>query len=338
MSAASDRDRGSSGASACWPTLVHLDESCLGPCFPAPPLSTRTDPQLVQIRQSIWRLRRAFERLGGAEARKSLAELFHNAIPNATAMRDDLFVWLDFIESLVQSAERSYKAPNQGARKAALVKGALLYWIRKERVDLPGIPAFFEPFVFEVGLDFVISAIVAIANKQGIWQLDAQAIRATPRRATAFGWLSQLLLRASSWLTNCAWSFVMRQNPVDAHVRAAIDGFDAHSRDVLARTVQGAQRILHWVLDNRQVFSDLVDLVVLAVNETEGFLEMSGPEKRVYARRYILEFLMQEGLVGRSGLMPLLVEQALDFAIDAVVHVIRRRDGFQPARSLEAVG
>jgi hypothetical protein len=315
-----------------WRLLTSCDELLFGFFLPGPERGRPDDAQLKQIRLSLWRLRRAFQRLTGPAEQQALLELADVLTPNLEQLRHDLTVWLDFIEQLIQGAERSLgPQPGQGARKAQLVKGALLYWIRKNKVDIPGVPAFFEPFLANVVLDVLISSIVQLANKQDLWALDAPALPTTPRRAQALDWVARLLQTVTRWLEDWAWWVVMRQNPVDVHVKAAIDTLGPEAVQVLVRTVRVNLQLLAWAVEHRRVLADLVDLVTLAVNETQGFLHMTGPQKRVYARRYLLEFLIQEGVVARDGILRLLVEQFLDVTIDGVVHLIKKRDGFEKA-------
>jgi hypothetical protein len=64
------------------------------------------------------------------------------------------------------------------------------------------------------------------------------------------------------------------------------------------------------------------------VQEIEGFLEATGPEKKAYAKQVVFEVLGDLGFDSSNFFFSVKVEAGVDMAIDSIVHLFNKRNVF----------
>lgn len=285
-----------------------------------------------EIRRSLWRLRRAYSVAGGGRALAELGDLLGELKPKAGGLERALVSWIDAVELLVQEAERLRPGPDQGERKKRQVKAALVHLMVRLARDGGRNPNPFEPLLYGIVADVSIDTVVLLINKNSLWEAETAggAPRANPRpRSRPFAALS-------SWLGGLTTRLVLALYPVPRALKARLDQAASATNlgGVLSATVQLAQ----WVGHHRDAAVALVEIVSVTVQQAEGFLQMSGRNKKAYARDLILVFLEDEGLLPAAGTWGnALASTLIDAAIEAVVFLFNRRGLFRHA-NLPAAG
>lgn len=284
-----------------------------------------------EIRRSLWRLRRAYSVAGGGRALAELGELLGQLKPKAGGLEKALIAWIDAVELLVQQAERLRPGPGRGERKKRQVKAALVHLMVRLARDGGRVPNPFEPLLYGVVADVSIDTVVLLINRNSLWETDGSASGAPRQRWRPFAALS-------AWLGGITTRLVLAFYPVPRALKARLDEAAAATSlgGVLSATVQLAQ----WVGHHRDAAVAVVEIVSVTVQQAEGYLQMSGREKKAYARDLILVFLEDEGLLPAAGTWGnALASTVIDAAVEAVVFLFNRRGLFRHGqRTQETTG
>ena len=321
-------------AAACLTSLDTADQRCVAPCVP-----DRTPPSPL-AHETVWMLRRAFASAAGTEVVSALSGLVGRLAAHREIIRESVLAWARLLDELTTAAQRSYGAgEGTGRHKKDAVKAALVHYARRLGFDLAGVPGFVEPFLYDAIADIAIEAIYRVSRHQPDWALQSgKRVRVKvvrKRMAGLFVWLSERLARF-------AWWMVLRQNPLVPEVEAALDRVTKQApadREMLADSVRATIATLEWVGKHRAEVVALIDALTVAIRDAE-LLFADGQTKRTHVRELMFEFLLQEGIIGPSGIGRAFVEATIDIAIDAVVEIFNRRNVFThaalPAPSEEA--
>lgn len=303
---------------------------------PAEEALTRTERE--RIRLSFWRLRRAFQELSDADFGSDLRELLDDILGGAEGLGATFSAWMELVEELVQEAERRHGSQSgKGAVKARQVKADFLYLSSRLELQVPKLPAWALPLVLDGIADVMIAMVVRLLNRHEMWtepRRKAPVLRRLWRSLVAFVvWLLEPLARA---LTRITWSWVLHLHPVSGESKAIIDRFVADRPQEVLLPFQRLGDLLAWIVGNARELATVVDIVSVAVLETEHFLDAPGEVKRIYARELILELI--DDLVGlpRSPLVLELIERSVELGIDVVVRLFDKRELLRPSRRTEA--
>jgi hypothetical protein len=289
-------------------------------------------PRRVRLRRDISRLRRAYEDIaqGSSETLARDLRMFRASLDET---RRALLLLIDCLETLVQDAERRFGSqPGQGAYKARQVKAALTYLLLNSKIDLPNVPSYVEPFLFEAFADWAIDALVLLINRDGIWVGGARA-----RRAKA-GWLTRLLRAVfvqpfaglRTWLTDVARRWVLARATMSPSVQAMVQEVVKQGAFDPGKLAREGLSALEWLSANRRKVLALIQVISIGTKEAEGFLETSGPEKKAYVRDLVMAWLDETGALDGLGALDWFVEWFVDFGIDAVVLLFKKRGIFIP--------
>jgi len=288
--------------------------------------------ELAEIRRNLARLRRDLSILTEEGFCEDLAALLGKVFDNPEAMSKALIAWVNLTEELVQDVEVYHGSdPGLGRYKKSHLKGALLYGLHRSEFDIPRVPSYLEPIMFDLVLDPLVEAIVRLVNRQHLWVEEAASKSRLDRYSTIAGrtpvvgceWLSQLLTRFTWWL-------VFALNPVSPRIKMAVDTLLQTSQDPLRKPVL----LMQWIAAHHQELLVVIDLVAAATVEAERLIHADGARKKAYAREVILVFIEDTlGLPDRSSLSFWVLETVIDVAIDSVVFLFNKRAHpiFKPA-------
>lgn len=282
-----------------------------------------------RLRLTVWRLERAFATLTSdpralEQAARELDDLLNQS-------RLLLIAVADLVETLAQEAEQAYGTqPGRGEFKQLQLKAAVLYLIYGSSLRLQGPPgvisSFLTPLLIEALVGWVADLVVGLLNRYQLWK--PAPIQPPTRRLVAHTiWpTSRLLHWLSSRLTDLAWRLVLLQNPLRPVVRQAADSVEA----TIPGSIDAAVQLVTWMSRHRREVQAFTEIVSIAVNETEGFLSMSGPEKQAYARRLVMLALRENGFsLLDTPLGELVFGKLIDTFIDMVVHIFNKRAHFR---------
>lgn len=286
----------------------------------------------------VWQLRRAYEAFAGYGFADQFAQFINRIAPAAGQIEKALIAWVNLIEVLVQEAEREYgSAVGRGPQKAELVKAALLHLILdRPQLTIPDIPEFLVPIVTEIGVDCIIDAVVVILNQNQLWEpVPVQAsdgigifARALRLLRQFWRWLTALapVRYIDAWWAKLTRRLILAAYPLSPQLKAAVQKIEntegASIEDILNQSVA----TVRWIGEHRNEVLALIQVVAAAIQEAEFIGQLSGPEKKVYARDLILAFLESIGIIDdRTGLTYQIADSFLDWVIDAVVQIFNKR-------------
>ena len=286
----------------------------------------------------VWQVRRAFEAAAGTGFTDELIRLIEKVAPPSTQVRAALIAWVTLVEVLVQEAEREYgSAAGRGSQKAEQVKAALIHlMIDRSNLKIPDIPDFLVPIIAEIGVNWTIDSVVLILNHNSLWEpapvlpsARLSVFARVVRNLLRFGrWLIVLapVARLGGWLAQLTRRLVLMAYPLSPEVRAAVTRIETTQGTTIEDAIVRGVALLQWIGEHHEQVVALIQVVSFAVQEAEFIGQLSGSEKKVYARELILAFLENIGLIGqRTGLLYQLVDSVLDPAIDAVVAIFNTR-------------
>lgn len=303
--------------------------------FLAPPRQPADAQRLEEIRRTLWRLERGIDVLASdpdalAQALEELAELLD-------ALGPQLIAWIDFIEVLVQEAERNYGTqPGRGDFKRQQVKAAILHLLRDARVDIPRVPGYLEPIFLNVAVGWVSHAVVVLLDRHSLWRPDAPPQPSLRVRAAmpVVRRTSSGVQRLGDWLMRLSWRLVLAANPLAPTIKKAAENVAPTFED----SVEALPGLVVWGTRHRDLVAAFVEVVAVAVNEAEGFLEASGPEKKAYARDLVLVLLEENGFAAADSWAGSLVGWGIDVGIEAAVHLFNKHGRFQHRSERQEVG
>jgi hypothetical protein len=126
-----------------------------------------------------------------------------------------------------------------------------------------------------------------------------------------------------------AW--VYRRQPLTPEVAALLREVGDNGVVNLRAAVASGVKTLEWVQNNRKMLLALLDMASVAAREAEHFLELSGPEKRDYARDLVMAALDDLGLTARGSFLDSIIEGFVEIVMDAVVFLFNKRNVFNHA-------
>lgn len=272
-----------------------------------------------ELRRTAARIRAAFDRAseGGdlGEVWGVISETFRDG-------RTTLLAWFDFLEEVVQLAEKRFGSESgRGAFKAQQVKAAVRHLVAESKSPLKAILLTLGPGSVDVFLDVMLTTIVAILNqRRALWGPTA-ATSAKPAKpplrlrvlAVFARWVSKLY----SWLED--------KEPLDDTLRDEVQRIADERGDPLGLFERFFEAGV-WINENRRTVEALMEIVAIATDEAEFFTNLPGPEKQAYARDVILVTLEQEFGIALRGAMLIVAEAVIDFFIDFLVSLNNKHE------------
>ncbi len=158
----------------------------------------RTSSQRGHLRSKIWELRRLLGEALEDGMGKELANALNSLAQHSDDIQMSVIAWVELIEVLVQNAETRYGSKSgRGALKASEVKSVMRYLLRADRLNIPKVPAFIEPVIIDLLVDWSIEVVVSILNESGrIWVTNDPAPRSwTCRLTIPFHWVAKAVSR-----------------------------------------------------------------------------------------------------------------------------------------------
>lgn len=311
--------------------LVTIDDALFG-CLELDDITNGDDDDVNQerIRESLLRIRRDLGQIHVAELVDDMARLFDEAFGGPEGFVRTIRAWADLVDSVVMETEREFGSESgRGAYKKRTVKGAMLYMVSRSDVDIPRVPAFLEPLVWDVLFDALIDIVARLINRNDLWE----DVKLKPSlRARVFlgaqggGSLLEGLVR---WLTKVAWKIVFAASPVPARVKKAVDDYLlVNPQPVRTIVIVGA-----WITSHAQTLAVLSDLVSVMVVEAQVVVHATDEEKKAYARDLVLAFIDQEvGLPDRGTLRYRLLVTVIEMGIEVVVMLFEKHNFFNTPR------
>jgi hypothetical protein len=141
-------------------------------------------------------------------------------------------------------------------------------------------------------------------------------------------WFMQLapVVRIGAWLQSLTRRAVLEAHPLSLAATQAVEEIQRTQGASLDGALRKMVNLIGWLGEHRQQVVALVELVAVAVQEAEFFSELSGPEKKTYARYLVIAFLEDVGLIeSETSLLYFVIERFLDWLIDAVVSIFNKR-------------
>ena len=301
----------------------------------------REDRLKEEACQSVWLLRRFYQEATKDDFAEGLLRQFTILFPSGPKTARFFIAWINLIETLCQGAERQYGSKSgQGAYKAQQVKAVMLHLIFEgEDFDIPGIPNFLEPLVAEIVIDISVDMVVKMLNrdKDVLWQ--PAPIGPIPRRQIfaiifsklwAFGqWLMRLapVARLGEKVRELSRWALLKANPLPRKTEDEVRAILREQPD-LADVLHRVEQVIQWLMQHKENVVALIELVSVAVQDAERFMELPGPDKKIYARNMVICFLQDYDII-QSDIALQITEWILDWAIDSVVDIFNKRGAFQ---------
>jgi hypothetical protein len=99
--------------------------------------------------------------------------------------------------------------------------------------------------------------------------------------------------------------------------------------------ITGFANLMQWIGAHRTELTAMVELVFAVVQDAEGYLSLSGPEKKAYSIELVLAVLGELGFGERAGLLFELVNFVVSSGVEAAVHLFNKRGVFRHGRSFQ---
>jgi hypothetical protein len=279
------------------------------------------DPLQLRARQQVWRLRRAYEKLVAGGDTSFIPLLLARSATLARDTAAGLIVWLEFLEDLIQEAEKLYGAgPGKGEFKSSQVKAAMLYAVSNSPSPLIA-QLKRDPGLLTAITDWAIDSVVYILNSRELWTPGAAS------SADGFGsksWLRGIAIRIAAFLNN----ILFPPPTLDPRLRSAVDRILATQGADPVNFLGQMLDIVSLLQQNRRQVVPLLELIASAASDAESFLELDGPAKRAYACDLVIAFLEQELAVNFSDAARIVVQSMVEFLLDSVVMIFNKRAFF----------
>ena len=297
------------------------------------PFRARRSRRREELRSTIWEVRRLMHTAMAEGLDKDLATALNFLVRHDEAIQRAIVVWIDLVEILIQNAERRYGAtPGMGPMKAAEVKEVVRYFMRNRRLNIPDVPQFLQPVIIDLVVDWSVDVLVLMANRYGLWVEKGSLTRSQTIFARFRLWLRKrirLLILFIPWLFERIRRALQRPVVIPPEVKAAIDAVEREGLIISeGQLFHGVADLLMWVSSRRRTLMVLVEVVSAAVHEAEGYLSLSGPEKKAYARDLVLAVLDELGFAQRTGLLFAIIDSTINSAIEGSVHLFNKRGLF----------
>jgi hypothetical protein len=285
-------------------------------------------------------LLRLFRSTLGRDAAHELVGLLQSISANRDRLQRAVIVWLDLIETLVQSAE-AHHGPGSGLGrlKKAEVSAAVKWLLNARQFSLSNVPKSLQPLIIDGLVDVAIDHIVQLTNDYDLWELQPPPRpNAMQRLLSLFGRVARAV---AAWLVRIAaapigWFVTLfrRVPTIPPYLLAALrrvqqDGLVVREGEV----VTDATRLLIYLGTHRDELVRASGVVFGAVQQGEALVNASGPEKKAYVRASIRAALTEMGFILDGGLFSALVDAAIDLLIEAAVHFFNKHGAFSTLRA-----
>jgi hypothetical protein len=298
--------------------------------------------EITEIRRDLERIRRDVDILREEHLFEELRTLLRTVFGTTDSSGRSLFAWINLVEELVQEVEvHDGSNPGLGRYKSLSLKAALLYCLQRSKFELPGIPSYLQPLVFDLAIGPLTDSVVRLLNRHQLWSERVKPKSRLSRYTTiASRTPASLLDGLRLFLVSLSWRIVFLFNPISSQVKNSIDRLFRQDPKPLRKPLL----VVEWIAAHAQELVPLVDLVAAATIEAERFLNADGVRKKAYAREVILIFIQDTvGLPDPASISFELLNMVVDTAIDAVVFLFNKRAHpvFKPmvvARAVVAAG
>lgn len=295
---------------------------------------TPTSQQLVlqeDLRRAVDLLRTA-KGDGGAEA---FAALLRALDDNRDAIEQGVVAWVNLVEIVVQGAEQRYPDGNGPVKKSQVV-AALHRIVDAEQITIPHIPAYLQPVVMDLAVEWTVEVVVGGINGYDLWD-DS---RPMPNTLAAWIWagLARLLRLLRPLAELLSWLYVRLRyfEPLTPELEAAVDRVIAADLLGTKKRLLGtpAALIRHIAAHGPQIIA-ATRLLFEVVHHAEQFSSLSGPGKKAYARDLVLAAMSELGLDVEDSLFGPLIVAFIDTGIESAFSLMSRRapEMFAPART-----
>ncbi|MEW6729937.1 MAG: hypothetical protein AB1489_01250 [Acidobacteriota bacterium] len=312
-------------------TTIKLVESCFGLILS--PFRAKQPTRREEFRSTILEVRRLMRTAMAEGLDRDLARALNFLSKHDKTIQRAIIVWIDLIEVLIQNAEQRYgSTPGMGPLKAAEVKEMVRYLLRNRSLNIPDIPQYLQPVIVDLVVDWSVDVLVLMANRYGLWVENGS--RTKPQtvlikfRASLHKFIRLLFLFIIKLFENIRKMF-QRPVVISPEIKAAIDAVEREGLIISeGQLFHGVADLLVWVSTRRKTLMILVEVVSAAVHEAEGYLSLSGPEKKAYARDLVLAVLDELGFEQRTGLLFAIIDSTINSAIEGSVHIFNKRGLF----------
>ena len=137
------------------------------------------------------------------------------------------------------------------------------------------------------------------------------------------------------WLFERIRRALQRPVVIPPEVKAAIDALEREALIINeGKIFHAVTDLLVWVSSRRRTLMILVEVVSAAVQEAEVYMELSGPQKKAFARDLVLAVLDELGFEQRTGLLFAIIDSTINSSIEASVHLFNKRGLFSHGASM----
>ncbi|HEV2446963.1 MAG TPA: hypothetical protein VGS58_13625 [Candidatus Sulfopaludibacter sp.] len=295
----------------------------------------------LEIQSEIWKLRRSLREALGDGVAEELVGALGWVAANGGNIERAAVAWVDLIETLVQEKERRYgPKPGLGPLKKAEVLQALSTLFARVRRRNPGIAPFADSLLLALA-DWIIDAIVLLTNQHGQWEAGGAgsggpaAIGARIRLVMLQ--LLDLARLGFVWIAGVIETWLLSGVPLSPETEAAIDRVAQEGFAVDMKTaMDDAERLIGWFRSHRRQLVAAVHLVFAAVHDAEGDLELTGPEKKTFAKNLVFAVLDDLGFQRSTGLMFAFLDAMIGAGIETTVRLLHKRGIFVHRRGAMA--
>lgn len=276
-------------------------------------LTTRQNSELDrEARAMAWRVRRVFDALAVPGTQEKLARDFAEILPGAGV----LIGWFDIVARAVAAAEQRYGTGN-GKKKARAVRGVILRFLHKVDIELPNVPDFLEPLVFDAAIQASIEAMVALYDVNRLWPDTVPDTGVTEGTAA---WWRRFVSRVNKALEKLAWRIVLRAEAVDPEFEAEVAAAtDTVAVEKVRSTVMAFLHLTAGLATDRAFVKAVMEVISVAVREAEAAGHWDGPTKRAFATALVLAMMEEFGWIPEGAWYRGALEGAIGLALDLVV-------------------
>jgi hypothetical protein len=292
------------------------------------------DPLYERARHTVWRLRRAYEDAVGENIANEIFQYLRELSKRRKEVDDAIVAWFKLTELLLQDTERRFgNATGRGQEKKRHVKAVIVnLLLTSPRFDIPRVPSYLEPLVVDIGADWTIDTLVHLLNHQNLWSNESQpsSISSGPF-SRLINFLKSLFAKLQAKVAGFIRRWVLARYRLSEAAQVTINEISRLGlRDELDKIVDDGVKVIGWIGSHRRELFAAIDLVSISVQEAETFLNLSGAQKKSFARDLILVFVEDTGLIRwQTGFWYFFVEWILDGTIDAVVAIFNRHQVFR---------
>jgi hypothetical protein len=290
--------------------------------------------QREHLRVTIAHIRQLLDVAASEGLDKDLLQGLNTLANRRAEIEKAVIVWVDLVEVLVRETEKRYGAKaGLGRLKSAEVKEAVRFLLRRFHLKLPNVPEVLEPVVVDLAASWIIDALVQIFNRYGLWDTTNPSPTATAR---VFMFLRSVW-RGAIWpllsplvrLFVRIWERLRVSAPISPELRAALDAIEREGLIVKQQElIEWFVELFRWIGSHRKSILAIIEVVFTAVQEAEKFADMTGPEKKAFARDLVLAVLDNLGFVQRGGLLFAIIDSLIGSAIESAVHIFNKHNAF----------